>query len=98
MSAFDDLDKKFEAGDMTYLDLCIFWHVQEVPEYVARHAANELAKLRAALDEARNVIVWYADADNYCHDIAQSYLSTAYQTGRLAKPAAAWLKANLPTA
>jgi len=56
MSAFDDLDKKFEAGDMTYLDLCIFWHVQEVPEYVARRAANELAKLRAALDGARRII------------------------------------------
>jgi len=95
----NELDKKFHAGDMTDLDLCVYWwHVQQVPIDVADRATIELAELRAALDEARNVIVWYADADNYCHDIAQSYLSTAYQTGRLAKPAAAWLKANLPTA
>lgn len=56
MNALDKLDKKFDAGEMTNLDLCVFWHFQIVPLDVAERAAAELADIRAALDEAREII------------------------------------------
>jgi DNA topoisomerase IA len=50
----------------------------------------QIAQLRAELADARRVIDWYADADNYCTDISQSQISTAYQLGRVQSPAIAW--------
>jgi uncharacterized membrane protein YccC len=45
MSELDELDKKFDVGNMTNLDLCVVWHNHQVPLEVANRAAAELAQL-----------------------------------------------------
>lgn len=44
MSALDELDKRFEDGTATALDLCVIWGDD------AEHAAAELARLRDAYE------------------------------------------------
>ena len=60
MSELDELDKKFDVGNMTNLDLCVVWHNHQVPLEVANRAAAELAQLRAALKNAEEIAAIYA--------------------------------------
>jgi hypothetical protein len=70
MNAFRELNKKLDAGTMTDLDLCVFWHTEQD---IAERAAAELFALRAALDEAKQLL-----SDFIIHGRYPSIMDQAY--------------------
>ena len=97
MSELDELqdmnnwDIKTEYGPHDYEGIIFSWIGYSTPPDLAKEAADELAKLRAAVDEARKAIEAFVEWDRESKKFITNY-------GPAIDAAAAWLKAYPPAA